>query len=54
MARAFDMVIRNGSVVDGTGGAPFQADVAILGGRIAAIGKVSEAGTEEIDATMVP
>ena len=50
MAREFDIVIRNGLVVDGTGGAPFEADVAITGGRIAAIGKVAESGIEEIDA----
>ncbi|HEY1708623.1 MAG TPA: amidohydrolase family protein [Rhizomicrobium sp.] len=50
MARDFDLVIRNGMVVDGTGGAPFEADVAIAGGRIAAIGKGLPAGSEEIDA----
>ncbi|MFI4976324.1 MAG: amidohydrolase family protein [Caulobacterales bacterium] len=50
MARTFDMVIRGGAVVDGTGAAPFEADVAISGGRIAAIGKVADTGAEEIDA----
>ncbi len=50
MARLFDLVIRNGTVVDGTGGASFEADVAIAGKRIAAIGKVLDSGTEEIDA----
>jgi N-acyl-D-amino-acid deacylase len=50
MARAFDLVIRNGTVVDGTGGASFEADIAIAGKRIAAIGKVSDSGAEEIDA----
>src|SRR5215475_13608322 len=50
MARSFDLVIRRGVVVDGTGGAPFEADVAVAGGRIAAIGKVEGAGAEEIDA----
>ncbi|HLZ85480.1 MAG TPA: amidohydrolase family protein, partial [Caulobacteraceae bacterium] len=50
MAREFDIVIRNGLVVDGTGGAPFEADVAISGGRIAAMGAVAGSGTEEIDA----
>src|SRR5262245_39538707 len=33
----FDLVIRGGTVVDGTGSAAFAADVAILGDRIAAI-----------------
>src|SRR5579859_3070827 len=46
----FDLVIRGGSVVDGSGGAPFGADVAVLGGRIAAVGAVSGRGKEEIDA----
>ena len=47
---AYDMVIRGGTVVDGTGGEPFTADVAIHNGKIAAVGKVGEAGREEIDA----
>jgi N-acyl-D-aspartate/D-glutamate deacylase len=45
-----DLVIRNGTVIDGTGGAPFEADVAIAGGRIASVGRIAESGTEEIDA----
>ncbi len=47
----FDLVIRNGRVVDGTGGEPFVADVAVTDGRIAAIGPDLAAGTREIDAT---
>jgi N-acyl-D-amino-acid deacylase len=50
MSRAYDLVIRNGLVVDGSGAERREADVAIADGRIAAIGKVSGAGTEEIDA----
>ena len=50
MARKFDMVIRGGEVVDGTGAASFAADVAIKDGKIAAIGKVAGSGAEEIDA----
>ena len=46
----FDIVIRGGSVFDGTGGEPFTADVAIRDGRIAAIGRIDGTGTEEIDA----
>lgn len=45
-----DLVIRGGTVVDGTGAAPFEADVAFDGGRITAIGQVAERGREEIDA----
>ncbi|HYE47657.1 MAG TPA: amidohydrolase family protein, partial [Caulobacter sp.] len=44
------LVIRGGTVVDGSGGPPRKADVAIADGRIAAIGEVTGAGTEEIDA----
>ena len=50
MAREFDLVIRNGTVVDGTGAAPRDADVAVKDGRIAAVGKVAGGGAEEIDA----
>ena len=47
---AYDIVIRNGTVVDGTGAAPFKADVAVQDGKIAKIGTVEETGKEEIDA----
>ena len=46
----YDTVIRGGRVVDGTGGEPFVADVAVLDGKIAEIGIVSGRGREEIDA----
>jgi len=50
MAAPFDLVVRNGTVIDGTGGEPCEADVAIKDGRIAAVGKIASAGREEIDA----
>ena len=46
----FDVVIRNGLVVDGTGSPGQTADVAIRDGRIVAIGEVSDKGNHEIDA----
>tara|TARA_B100000579_G_scaffold401899_1_gene384705 strand:- start:3188 stop:4897 length:1710 start_codon:yes stop_codon:yes gene_type:complete len=46
----FDVVIRNGLVVDGTGTPGQMVDVAIKDGRIAAVGEVSESGVHEIDA----
>ena len=51
MAEAqFDIVIRGGKVVDGTGAVPRKADVAINGDRIVAVGDVEGTGTREIDA----
>ncbi|MQA97311.1 MAG: amidohydrolase family protein [Streptosporangiales bacterium] len=47
---AFDLVIRGGSVIDGTGGPARTADVAISGGTVAEVGKVSGTGKREIDA----
>ncbi|WP_018177442.1 N-acyl-D-amino-acid deacylase family protein [Jongsikchunia kroppenstedtii] len=46
----FDLVIRGGMVIDGSGGEPRQADVAVRDGVIAAVGDVPTAGREEIDA----
>ena len=47
----WDVVIRNGRVLDGAGNPWIRADVAILNGRIARIGRVVERGRREIDAT---
>src|SRR6201996_1296005 len=50
MEPAYDLVIRGGELVDGTGAAARPADVAVKDGRIAAVGKVAGRGAEEIDA----
>jgi N-acyl-D-aspartate/D-glutamate deacylase len=50
MASHADLVVRNGVIIDGSGGAPFEADVAIVDGRILAVGTVPAKGREEIDA----
>jgi N-acyl-D-aspartate/D-glutamate deacylase len=50
MAAEPNLVIRNGTIVDGLGGDPYLADVAITDGRISAIGKNLPKGGEEIDA----
>ena len=47
---AHDLVVRGGSVVDGTGSPARTADVAIDDGRVTAVGQVDEAGRTEIDA----
>ncbi|MXZ89441.1 MAG: amidohydrolase family protein [Dehalococcoidia bacterium] len=46
-----DLVIRNGTIVDGTGDAPFQGDIAIDDGSISAIGRIEAEGRETVDAT---
>ena len=47
----YDLVIRNGTIVDGTGLPKYRGDVGVKGDRIAAIGRIAERGKEEIDAT---
>ena len=47
----FDIVIRGGKVVDGTGEVARTADVAIKADRIVAVGEVTGRGVREIDAT---
>jgi N-acyl-D-aspartate/D-glutamate deacylase len=50
MAERPDLVVRGATVADGTGGACFEADVAVSKGVIAAVGKILESGREEVDA----
>ncbi|MDB5482601.1 MAG: amidohydrolase [Caulobacteraceae bacterium] len=45
-----DLIIRNGTIVDGTGAAPFKGDVAIDGDRIVAVGEALGPARREIDA----
>jgi dihydroorotase/N-acyl-D-amino-acid deacylase len=48
----YDLLIKNGLVIDGSGRLGFVADVGIMGDRIASIGKLKNArGAREIDAT---
>jgi N-acyl-D-amino-acid deacylase len=46
----YDLIIRNGTIVDGTGAPRFTGDVAIKDGLIAAVGQVHGDATDEIDA----
>ena len=45
-----DYLIRGGTVVDGTGRAPYRADLAVRGGRIVEIGTPNEGATTTLDA----
>ena len=45
-----DLIIRGGTIADGSGRAPFRGDVAIDGGLIAAVGEVGDAARRVIDA----
>lgn len=45
------LIIRNGTIVDGTGGTPFVGDISIVDGVIAKVGSVTERAAKEIDAT---
>ena len=47
---AYDLVIRNGTVVDGSGLGSYRADVGVVGDRIAFVGRIAERGAREIDA----
>ena len=47
----YDLLIKNGTVVDGTGALRRQADVAVSGGRIAAIGRIKDGAARTIDAS---
>ena len=44
-----DLVLRRATVFDGSGSPGFEADVAVTGDRISAVGRIGEAGAEEID-----
>ncbi|HWH70712.1 MAG TPA: amidohydrolase family protein, partial [Candidatus Sulfotelmatobacter sp.] len=50
-SQTYDLILRHGRVIDGTGSPAFFADLAVKDRRIAAIGKVSGNAKTEIDAT---
>src|SRR5437764_2933966 len=47
---SYDLLIKNGRVVDGTGGPCYQGDVAVSGGKIVEIGKLSGVAKRTVDA----
>ena len=50
MAKNYDLLIRGGTIVDGSGGAPFVADVAVSNGLIAEVGAIKGGAKEVVDA----
>ena len=48
---SYDLIIKNGTIVDGTGAARYQADVAVADGKIAEIGKITDGAKQTIDAS---
>ena len=48
---AYDLIVKNGAIIDGKGGARFSADVAVQNGKIVAIGKINATAANTIDAT---
>ena len=50
-ANNYDIILKNGRIVDGTGNPWFSGDIAITGDRIVAIGNVGATATRVIDAT---
>ena len=51
MTEHYDLIIRNGTVVDGTRAPRFEADIGVSSGRISRIGKLNGKGKVEIDAS---
>ena len=51
----YSLVIRNGTIYDGTGSAPFEGDVAVADGQVVAVGSIDDSqvgpDTEVIDAS---
>ena len=48
---SYDLLIKNGTVVDGTGAPQYRADVAVANGKITEIGKITEGAKKTIDAS---
>ena len=48
---SFDLMVKNGTVVDGTGAPRFHADIGVTDGKIAEIGKLGGSAKRTIDAS---
>ena len=51
MRQGSSLVIRGGTIIDGTGRKPFVGDVAVVDGKIVEVGTVTIQADEEINAT---
>src|SRR5207244_657720 len=49
-AMAYDLIVKNGTVIDGSGLPRYRADVGVKNGRIASIGRIRESAREVVDA----
>ena len=50
LTMAYDLVIRNGTIIDGSGGARYRADIGVNDGKITNIGRITESGRQDMDA----
>ena len=46
----YDLLVKNGTVIDGSGSPGYRADVGVVDGKIAAIGRINESAKQTIDA----
>ena len=46
----YDLLVKNGTVIDGSGSPGYRADVGVVDGKIAAIGRITESAKQTIDA----
>ena len=46
----YDLLVKNGTVIDGSGSSGYRADVGVVDGKIAAIGRINESAKQTIDA----
>ena len=49
----YDLVVKNGTIIDGSGGARYRADVGILDGKIASIGRIDSKKAKTINVTFI-
>lgn len=46
----YDLFVKNGTVIDGSGSPGYRADVGVIDGKIAAIGRINEGAKQTLDA----